>query len=160
MAPNSLNNYRYKGARALVLLHEQYLRSCLETWREAKRLNIRLPETDDQDYQSLETLLRHILRAARGYMTWMCEKLDLPDPGIDPAPEPEQVEAQAGSFVDHLLEKWQLPLAEVAEERFHTPTYASRWKVEYCIDAMLEHAVMHPIRHEFQLKNLITGNIR
>ena len=40
-------------------------------------------------------------------------------------------------------------------ELFMDKTYTSRWKVEYCIDAMLEHAVMHPIRHEFQLSNLL-----
>ena len=30
-----------------------------------------------------------------------------------------------------------------------------RRRSRYCIDAMLEHAVMHPIRHAFQLDELI-----
>ncbi len=153
----SLKKYKYNGARALVLLHEQYMRSCLETWREGKRLNISLPETGDQDYQSMETLLRHVLRAARGYMTWICEQLGLPDPGIEKVPESDQIEAQADEYTEHLLEKWRLPLAEIPEDKFHAPTYTSRWGVNYCIDAMLEHAVMHPIRHEFQLRNLIAA---
>jgi hypothetical protein len=33
--------------------------------------------------------------------------------------------------------------------------FPSRWNVHYCIDAMLEHAVMHPIRHTFQLQELL-----
>ncbi len=160
MGQQSSIKYRYNGARSLVLLHEYHLQNCLETWREAKRLKIALPETNDQDYQSLETLLKHILRAARGYMTWMCEKLDLPDPGIEPAPESDQIDAKADKFVAHLFEKWRMPLVDVPEDKFHAPTYASRWGVEYCIDAMLEHAVMHPIRHEFQLKNLILNQIK
>jgi len=157
MDSDSNKKYKYNGARALVLLHEQYLRSCMDTWREAKRTNVTLPNTDDQDYQSLETLLRHILRAARGYMTWICEQLDLPDPGIEKVPETDLIEEQAGEYIEHLLEKWRLPLADIPEEKFHTPTYTSRWGVNYCIDAMLEHAVMHPIRHAFQLQNLITA---
>ena len=48
--------------------------------------------------------------AARGYMTWMCEVLELPDPEIRIPPEPT---------------------------------------------ALLEHAVMHPIRHAFQLEELM-----
>ncbi len=152
-----LPKYKYNGARAMVILHEKHLRSCIETWKEAKRLNIKLPETEDKDYESLETVLRHILRAARGYMTWMCEKLNLPDPGIGVQPEPDSVEIKADNFVNHLLEKWRLPLADVPEEKFHSPTFTSRWGVDYCIDAMLEHAVMHPIRHEFQLRNLINA---
>ncbi len=150
-----LKEYRYNGARSLVLLHEKYLTSLLQTWRRAKSLNIALPETEDSDYKSLDTLLRHILRSARGYIIWMCDKLDLPDPEIKAAPEPEVVESEADDYLVHLLDKWRLPLADIEEDKFHSPTYASRWGVDYCIDAMLEHAVMHPIRHEFQLSELI-----
>ncbi len=158
MSPQNLGKYKYNGARSMVLLHEKHLKSCLQTWHEAKKLNIKLPETDDKDYQSLETLLKHILGAARRYMVWMCSKLNLPDPRIEREPEPEVVEFEADKFVDHLVEKWRLPLTEVPEEICTGAVFKSNWGVDYCIDAMLEHAVMHPIRHEFQLRNLITGN--
>lgn len=149
-----LKKYKYNGARSLVLLHEKHLRSCVQIWKEAKKLNIKLPETEDEDYKSLETLLRHILRSARNYMIWMCANLNLPDPEIEVQPEPDSIENKADKFVDHLLEKWRLPLADVPEDKFDL-TFKSNWGVNYCIDAMLEHAVMHPIRHEFQLRNLI-----
>jgi hypothetical protein len=88
-------------------------------------------------------------------MTWICEKLKLPNPQIEKTPEVELIETELKVYVSHLLEKWRLPLVDIPEKRFHSPTYSSRWEVDYCIDAMLEHAVMHPIRHEFQLHNLI-----
>ena len=78
--------YKYNGAKALVALHEIHLKSFYETWKEAKRLNIKLPDSDDPYYKSLDTLLYHLLRSARGYMIWMCEKLQLPDPMINEAP--------------------------------------------------------------------------
>ena len=152
---NNITEYKYNGARSMVLLHERYLTSFLHTWWEAKSKNISLAATVDNDYQSLDLLLRHIIRAARGYMTWMCEKLDLPDPEIDPVPEPAQIAGKADEYLKYLLVKWRLPLVNVEENLFYNPTFKSRWGVEYCIDAMLEHAVMHPIRHEFQLRNLI-----
>ena len=155
LTSQTLKKYKYNGARAMIILHEKHLRSCIDAWREAKELNIKLPETDDEDYKSLETLLKHIFRAARGYITWICSKLNLPDPEIDQAPEPGLIENKTEEYLAHLLEKWKYPLAEIPEEKFHAPTYTSTWGVEYCIDAMLEHAVMHPIRHEFQLRNLI-----
>ena len=151
----NLKKYKYNGARSLVILHEKHLRSCVQTWKEAKALNIRLPETEDKDYKSLDTLLFHIFRAARGYMTWMCEKLILPDPEIQNPPRLEDLDLKADEYLSHLLEKWRTPLAEIEEEKFHNPVFTSRWGVDYCIDAMMEHAVMHPIRHEFQLKNLM-----
>lgn len=150
-----IKQYKYSGARSLVLLHEQHLKSCHTAWKEAKQSEIILPKTDDQDYQSMDALLRHILRAARGYMTWMCDKLNLDNPNIEKTPDVNEIAQKADSYLEHLLEKWRLPLSEIPEEKFHSPEYTSRWGVKYCIDAMLEHAVMHPIRHEFQLLNLI-----
>jgi len=139
----------------MVQLQEKHLRSFLKTWKRAKQLSIKLPETEDTDYQSLETLLRHVLRAARGYITWMCEKLELTDPKINSTPEAGEIESVADSYLEHLIERWKNPLASVSPEKFEDKLYTARWGVDYSIDAMMEHAVMHPIRHEFQLQNLI-----
>lgn len=103
----------------------------------------------------MEALLRHVLRAAGNYMNWICEKLELPSPGIDPCPEPEHIEAAADSYLTHVLERWRLPLAGVSEERMSRPTYKSRWGLDYSIDSMLEHALVHPLRHSFQLEELM-----
>jgi len=152
-----LLDYQYRGARALVLLHEKELREFVVVWRRARAAGLPLPVTSDPDYASLEALLFHVLRAARGYMTWMCESLGLADPGIEPPPPVERVAAEVDRYVEHLLERWRLPLAGLPEERFHAPEFRSRWGVLYCVDAMLEHAVVHPVRHAFQLRELLQG---
>jgi uncharacterized damage-inducible protein DinB len=154
---NELPNYKFRGARAIVLVHERYMREFLEVWREAKARGVRLPKVDDPDYESLDHLLRHVLRAARGYMTWSCEKLNLPDPGIDPVPEVGEIEVRAEAYLNHVLEKWRTPLAGVEEKTFDS-THKSRWGVDMTIESMLEHAVVHPLRHTFQLKELMKAN--
>jgi hypothetical protein len=151
---SSLDRYAYRGARAMVILHEQHMREFLATWRKFRAAGVAMPATKDSDYASPASLLRHVLGAARGYMTWMCEHLKLPDPGIRPAPEPDAVEAEADTWLEHLLERWRTPLADVPEDDFGK-VFDSRWGLPYCIDAMLEHAVMHPIRHTFQLRELM-----
>jgi hypothetical protein len=88
-------------------------------------------------------------------MIWMCEVLDLPDPGIRSAPDTAAIVLAAEDYMEHILEKWQTPLREVPDDRLEIPEYPSRWKTRYCIDSMLEHAVMHPIRHAFQLNELL-----
>jgi len=152
-APQS--TYRSRASRALVLLHDEQLRRFLVTWKRAKAASVVLPTTSDEAYVSLDTLLRHVLGAARGYMTWMCEVLALPDPGIRVAPEPAVLAQDPDSYMEHVLEKWRAPLQDVTDEKLETPEYLSRWKTLYCVDAMLEHAVMHPIRHAFQLEELM-----
>jgi hypothetical protein len=60
--------------------------------------------------------------------------------------------------MEHVLGRWGAEaLREISDEQLETPEYPSRWRTRYCIDSMLEHAVMHPIRHAFQLEELI-GN--
>ena len=80
--------YESRAVRALVLLHDEHLRRFLVVWKQARAASVTLPQTEDPAYVSLDTLLRHVLRAARGYMTWMCEVLELPDPEILVTPDP------------------------------------------------------------------------
>jgi uncharacterized damage-inducible protein DinB len=147
--------YRSRAVRALVLLHEQHLRRFFQTWRRAQATVVVLPSTEDPAYISLDALGRHVLGAARGYMVWTCEMLKLPDPGIRPAPDTAVLSEEAERYLEHVIERWRAPLQDVSDERLETPEYRSRWGMLYSIDAMLEHAVMHPIRHAFQLEELM-----
>lgn len=155
MASNQLERYRYAGAGAMVQLHEHHMRMLVSTWRTAKSSSVLLPETDNPDYTSMEALLTHILRAAGGYMNWMCASLGLPAPGIEPCSEAGEIEQLAEDYLNHLLQRWRLPLIEVPPARYSRPVHTSQRGVDWSVDTMLEHAVMHPIRHEFQLTNLI-----
>lgn len=150
-----LSHYKYRGARACVLMHEQFMQDFLDIWWAAKSAEIKLPKTEDKDYQSLDHVLFHVLRSARGYMTWMCEKLGLPDPGIKDVPAIETIEDHCDDYLDHLLEKWREPLAGVTEDKFNA-VHKTRWGLDLPIEGMLEHAVMHPLRHSFQLEELLS----
>ena len=139
-------NFGYRGARACTILHEDEMRLFVETWKKAKATGIQLPETKSPNYASLEALLVHVLFQARDYMVWICEKLELPDPEIKPVPEIAAIAAEVDDYLEHLLLQWSKPLRGVRGHQFYTATFTARWKVDYCIDAMLEHAVMHPMR--------------
>lgn len=152
----ALDNYKHRGARALVLLHDKNLRAFLSVWKKAKAANLTLTETSNEDYQSLETLLVHVLGAAKSYMLWMCKQLDLADPEISSPPDVTEIESKADVYLEHLLDRWSLPLANIAEDRFYNPEYpTSSGTHSLCIDLMLEHALVHPIRHAFQLEELM-----
>ncbi len=151
-----LLRYAYRGARACVLMHERKMRAFLSVWRRAKEAGTALPRTGDSNYVSLQTLLHQILRCPRNYMTWMCEKLGLPGPGINEPPAVERIEAEADRFLSHVLEQWRLPLSRIEEKRF-AEVYPPRWGVPMCIESMLEHAVVHPLRHAFRLEELMAA---
>lgn len=151
---SELQNYKFRGARALLFLHERAMREFLDAWKKAKASGLQLPQSDDPDYESMTHVLYHVLRAARNYMVWMCEKLGLPDPKINPPPDVLAIEAQAEWYLAYLLGKLREPLADVEPEKFEQPAFESRWKMLYTIEGMLEHMVTHPMRHAFQLEEL------
>ena len=139
----------------MILLHEQHMRSFLEVWKRAKAASVVLPETEDDNYASLETLLQHVLGGAAWYMKTICETLELPDPSLKPPPEVETIEAEADAYLEHVLERWRVPLANVSEEQVYEPVFTTDEGGVLDLECKLEHAVMHPIRHAFQLSNLL-----
>ncbi len=147
----------YSGAAALTDLHELYLRDFLATWQTASGLGVELPATDDANYASMETLLAHVLGCSARYLNWICEQLGLPGRVEEDRPEPEGLAERAEDYLESLLRAWAVPFEGLTEERAYAPAHVSRWGTPYCIDAMLEHAVMHPVRHAHQLRRLILG---
>jgi hypothetical protein len=148
-------HFRSRAVRAMVLLHEEELRRFMDTWRLALKHSVKLPASDDPAYVSLATLGRHVLWAAGGYVVWICQVSGLPDPGIRAAPDADALILEPNGYLEHVLEGWRDALRELADEQLETPEYPSEWGTRYSIDAMLEHAVMHPIRHRFQLNELL-----
>ncbi len=156
MNDNEPRDFRYRGARALVLMHEREMRAFLPVWRRARAAGTTLPKTDDPNYASLPALLLHVVRCPRSYLIWICEKLGLPDPGVEDPPSVERIEQEADRFLSHVLERWRVPLCAPEEKRFEE-VFPSRWGVPMSIESMLEHAVVHPLRHVFQLEELMEG---
>jgi hypothetical protein len=143
----------------MVLLHEEHLRRFVQTWRLAMAVPVTLPPNADPNYASLGALGRHVLSAAGGYLVWICEVLRLPDPGVRPVSDASAIVGDADRYMEHVLERWGAEeLREISDEQLETPEYPSPWRTRYCIDSMLEHAVMHPIRHAFQLDGLIRNH--
>jgi hypothetical protein len=114
-------------------------------------------EIADHCYHGARALVLLHERSMRELLsTWLQAKaagLRLPDPDIDPAPEAPCVERDAARWKEHLLACWRPPLAEIEEARFNE-VHLTRWGIEMCIESMLEHAVLHPARHRFQLEEL------
>jgi hypothetical protein len=89
-------------------------------------------------------------------MVWICEKLELPKPDIEEPPAAEAIdEVSAMAYLCYLLPRLREPLKDIPLERFFDKAYPSKWKSEYCIDGMLEHILVHPQKHRFQLEELI-----
>ena len=148
--------FKSRGVRALVLLQMEEMDRLFAVWRKAKRAGVKLPVTTDPAYQSIDLLMRHPLRSCRGYLTWLCEVLGRPDPRVPDPPEPEQVAAKGAAYLKVLAKAWEKHMAWMPGEVLDSPkVHTSRWGAPMTVEAMFEHAAVHPMRHRFQLEELI-----
>ncbi len=151
------DDWTHPGLRAIVLLHEKEMRRFMQAWRRAHDARFVPPESTDQDTARLENLLFHVLRAGGYYLEEVCRMLDLPDPGLPEPPTLERILDVGPTYFEELLTGWHTPLRDVTQRQADLVTGEVSWGVTYCVDALLEHAVMHPMRHTLQLDEWWAG---
>ena len=148
--------FKSRGVRALVMLQMDEMNRLFAVWKKARRLGVKLPATRDPAYQSMDLLMRHPLRSCRGYLTWLCEVLGRPEPKVPDPPEPEKVAAQGAGYLKLLARAWEKHMAWMPGKTLDSfQIHTSRWGAPMTVEAMFEHAVAHPMRHRFQLEELV-----
>jgi uncharacterized damage-inducible protein DinB len=74
---------------------------------------------------------------------------------LDSDTDPVSIAHKSRAFVDGVLEAWRRQLALLEDAELAPSVYQSRWGEDYNIEQMLEHAVVHPMRHRIQLERLM-----
>ena len=109
----------------------------------------------DPDYESAEKLVTHVHGAARGYLLWTCEVLGRPIEGLPRVIDPNVVVPALDTFVADTLAGWRTHLQSLEDAELAGTQYPSRWGELFGIEQMLEHAVVHPMRHRIQLERIL-----
>jgi len=149
--------FKSNAVRSCVELHEMELRRFYEVWEAFRVSATRLPQTDDPSYESAEHLGGHVFRAARNYLTWIGEFVNRPVTDLDADTDPARIAGKGRVFVDEVLAAWRRHLALLEDRELTPATRKSRWGEDYSIEQMLEHAVVHPMRHRIQLERLMSA---
>jgi hypothetical protein len=147
--------FKSNAVRSCVELHEIELRRFFETWQRFRTSGVSLPDTTDPSYASADHLGGHVLRAARNYLTWIGDCVKRPVTDVDADDDRESVARKGRVFMDEVLAGWRRHLALLEDDELAPATYRSRWGEDYNIEQMLEHAVVHPMRHRIQLERLM-----
>lgn len=152
--------FKSNAVRSCVELHEIELRRFYDTWEAFRASGASLPQTDDPSYASPAHLGGHVLRAARNYLTWIGECVKRPVTDVDPEDDRVSVARKGRAFMDEVLAAWRRHLAALDDAELAPAMYKSRWGEDYNIEQMLEHAVVHPMRHRIQLERLTAARDR
>ena len=146
---------------AIGALMDEYERAAAEL----RRLIERIPEDDfvrvvdsrtkDEDCRSVQTIMSHVVRAAYGYADYIREQFSMtstrPQPKLLSREESfEQFDASLKYTVQTLEGKW-----EMSSEEISVTVIKTRWGAVYDVEGLLEHAIVHILRHRRQIERFI-----
>jgi hypothetical protein len=148
--------FKSRAVRSLVELHERELPAFVATWRRFARSGKPMPEAyGDPAYESPDHLVSHVQGSARGYLLWVWEVLERPIEGLPLTRDPAMIVPRLEAFMAETLDGWRTHLAALENEQLAPRQYLSRWGEPHTIEQMLEHAVVHPMRHRIQLERIL-----
>jgi uncharacterized damage-inducible protein DinB len=152
------NSYRSGAIGALMDEYERAaaeLGSLIEQIHEDDFVRIVDAQTQDDDCRSVQTIMSHVVRAAYGYADYIREQFSIsstrPEGKLLSRQESlEQLDAALLYTVQTLEGKW-----EMSGEEISATVIKSRWGAVYDVEGLLEHAVVHILRHRRQIEKFI-----
>ena len=146
---------------ALGALMDEYERAASELMRLVEQIPdddfVRVvdSQTKDEDCRSVQTIMSHVVRAGYGYADYIREQLAIastrPQPKLLSRQESlEQLEAALRYTIQTLEGRW-----EMSDEEISGMVINSRWGAVYDAEGLLEHAIVHILRHRRQIEKFI-----
>lgn len=151
---------------AIGALMDEYERAASELRRLVERIPddefVRVvdTQTNDDDCRSAQSIMSHVVRAAYGYADYLREQFSIastrPRHGrLSRQESLEQLDAALAYTVETLNGRW-----EMSDEEIVGIVINSRWGVVYNVEGLLEHAIVHVLRHRRQIEKFIRqGNL-
>jgi len=151
--------FNSRAVRTLVELHEREVRSFLEVWKRFVDSDLPIPEAlGDASYESRDRLGGHVLMAARGYLTRIGEWVNRPVTDVDSSQDAIDIAARMPQFAEDVLAGYRRHLAAITVEELEPQAHRTRWGELMSVENLLEHAVVHPMRHRLQLERLLEAS--
>jgi uncharacterized damage-inducible protein DinB len=119
-------------------------------------MRVRDLETKDEDCRSIQTILHHVVRAGYGYASYIREacgdEANRPDVPLGERLEYlGRLDAMLAFTSATLEDKWELPYEEMTAVKMQV-----RWGPVYDLEQLLEHAIVHVLRHRRQIERFLT----
>lgn len=150
--------FQSRAVRNLVDLHEREMNAFLATWRRFDAAGAPMPEArGDDSYQSRDHLIAHVCMAARGYLVRIGEWVGRPVTDLDMTTDVAAIAARHEAFAVEVMAAYRRHLALVTTEELEPQKHRTRWGDLMSVEMLLEHAVVHPMRHGVQLERILAG---
>jgi len=116
---------------------------------------VRDTATQDEDCRSIQTIMRHVVRAGYGYAGymrtyWKHEPVVRWDQPVGRAETPDAMRKMLAYTVETLDGHWTMGDAECNDMKMTV-----RWGPTYDFEQLFEHAIVHVMRHRRQIERFL-----
>lgn len=150
---------------AIGALMDEYERAASELKKLIKKISdedyVRIFDTNtkDESCRSVQTIMSHVVYACHGYANYIRKVFSMQTTRrerklLSKEEVIEKFDAAMAYTVETLEDKWLL-----SDRKITSASIKSGWGVTYDMEQMLEHAIVHILRHRRQIERfLASGN--
>ncbi len=150
--------YRKGGVGAMMDEYERAageLKLLLQQTSEENFNRIVDTETKDLDCRSIQTIIGHVVGAGYGYADYIRTAFSIPSARPESVPvlhreAVEKIDAFLAYTAQTLEGKW-----EMTDEEIMGVSMKVRWGPTYDLEQLLEHAIVHILRHRRQVERFL-----
>jgi uncharacterized damage-inducible protein DinB len=115
------------------------------------------PDTKDEDCRSIQTIVSHVLNSGYGYADYLRNYFSIPTSSrtkslVQKNHFSEELNAMLIYTSKILEDKWEMSYDDLTKVVFN-----SRLGIKYDMEQILEHAIVHILRHRRQIEKFITA---
>lgn len=144
---------------AIGSLMDEYEKALFELKTVLRKVNesdySRIVEGQDEHCRSIQVIMNHVVAAGRRYSNYIRDAISMGSVAV--------VERQIGQTeIANELDKMFAYTLEVfsserqiTSEEMQSVYFKSRWEIPYNIEQMLEHAIVHTLRHRRQIEKFL-----
>lgn len=156
MLEKNLEDYR-KGAIGSLL--DEYEKALFELKSVLQKVSAedytRVVEGEDEHCRSIQTIMNHVVRAGYGYSKYIRDTLSKDATPIEDKQIPQtKIVAEIDKMFAYTAAIFEGERS-ITDEEMHEIFFKTRWGVNYNIDQLLEHAIVHVLRHRRQIQKFL-----
>lgn len=117
-------------------------------------------KTEDEDCRSIQTICRHVIRSGYGYANYILNELgitlEFPKADLMRLNNSEDAIMGIRDMIDYNIKNLYELNRNTIEANMFSIKFTTRWGEEFNFEQILEHAVVHILRHRRQIEKFIS----
>lgn len=153
---NSLEDYRQGAIGSLLDEYERALEELKFVLQSVSANNYsRIVEGESEYCHSIEVIMNHVVRAGYGYAKYISDALSMSSSPVKDQQIPQiKIGEELEKMFAHTAEIFEGE-RKITDEEMENIFFKTRWSESYNIDQLMEHAIVHILRHRRQIEKFL-----